>query len=263
VIKVNKPDEVPQILQKRGLAAVKELCQLYNEDVAYRQGTKVFEFKNQIYRDKTVKKVLVQCKSGQCWFCESPVIVVDHGDVEHFRPKGGYQQDCGEEQPGYYWLAYSWENLLFSCKRCNQEKTTYFPLFDPQKRARSHQADINEESPILINPAMEDPTEYIAFRGEMAVAKGSERGRERGQRTIEILGLNRDGLVERRQDIYREKKSWYQMIQNILIADVGNKQPSADAELQAFLIKNLEEWRRPNQEYGGMLRSAIEAEFRF
>ena len=41
-------------------------------------------------------------------------------DVEHFRPKAEVKE-AGENHQGYWWLAYSWENLLIACKTCNQE----------------------------------------------------------------------------------------------------------------------------------------------
>ena len=55
-------------------------------------------------------------------FCESKVSHIAYGDVEHFRPKAGYRQRPEDPlvQPGYYWLAYEWSNLLFCCQLCNQ-----------------------------------------------------------------------------------------------------------------------------------------------
>ena len=68
-------------------------------------------------------------------------------------------------QPGYYWLAYEWSNLLFCCRLCNQQfKRNHFPLADPARRARSHRDDIGQEEPLLINPAIEDPAAFLEFR---------------------------------------------------------------------------------------------------
>ena len=59
------------------------------------------------------------------------------------------------EQPGYFWLAYVWENLFFACQLCNQTfKQNLFPLANPTKRrARSHMDDLSAEEPLLIHPA--------------------------------------------------------------------------------------------------------------
>ena len=55
-----------------------------------------------------------------CAFCESKVRHIAHGDVEHFRPKAGYEQGHRFNRNGYFWEAYRWENLYYSCQTCNQ-----------------------------------------------------------------------------------------------------------------------------------------------
>jgi AAA domain, putative AbiEii toxin, Type IV TA system len=65
---------------------------------------------------------------------------IAYGDVEHTRPKASYRQlrRGPLKRPGYYWLAYAWENLLFVCEICNRrEKRSWFPLKKGSKRARS------------------------------------------------------------------------------------------------------------------------------
>ena len=55
---------------------------------------------------------------GKCAYCEAQTDVVAHGDVEHFRPKSIY-----------WWLAYCYDNHLFSCQICNQTyKGNKFPV---------------------------------------------------------------------------------------------------------------------------------------
>ncbi len=84
----------------------------------------------------------------KCAFCESKVSAIAYGDVEHFRPKAGYQQshDDDLQRPGYYWLAYEWSNLFFSCSICNQQgKRNVFPLANPRRRATCHRDDIGLE----------------------------------------------------------------------------------------------------------------------
>src|SRR5207248_2896103 len=74
-----------------------------------------------------------------------------YGDVEHFRPKGGYKQRETDElkRPGYYWLAYAWDNLFCSCQLCNQRfKRNLFPLRDGRRRARSHTHKLDKEQPL-------------------------------------------------------------------------------------------------------------------
>ena len=105
-----------------------------------------------------------------------------------FDPKRGIDRDPRDPlvQPGYYWLAYEWSNLLFCCQLCNQRfKRNHFPLADETKRARSHHEDIKNEQPLLIHPAQDDPGMFLEFNEEYLRAIN---GNQRGKATIEILG---------------------------------------------------------------------------
>lgn len=90
--------------------------------------------------------------------CESKIGHIGYGDVEHFRPKAGWIQNIEQlHEPGYYWLAYEWENLLLSGQRCNQHhKKNFFPLIKPSDRALSHHADASDEQPVFIHAANEE-----------------------------------------------------------------------------------------------------------
>ena len=64
------------------------------------------------------KAPLRQESSGKCAYCEADTAAVAHGDVEHIRPKSEY-----------WWLAYCYDNLAFSCQICNQVyKVNHFPV---------------------------------------------------------------------------------------------------------------------------------------
>src|SRR5215204_2247218 len=66
---------------------------------------------------KQSKDQLLSESNQKCADCEAPTRVVAYGDVEHFRPKSVY-----------WWLAYSYDNYLFSCQICNQGyKKDHFP----------------------------------------------------------------------------------------------------------------------------------------
>ncbi|HKV10440.1 MAG TPA: hypothetical protein VJ725_20025 [Thermoanaerobaculia bacterium] len=67
---------------------------------------------------KAAKDQLKLESGGKCAYCEAPTTTVAHGDVEHFRPKSRY-----------WWLAYCYDNYLFSCQICNQQyKKDEFPM---------------------------------------------------------------------------------------------------------------------------------------
>ncbi len=198
MIKITKP-VAPDVLETRGRRRRVAQCRAYTAHSAeYDAGTRVFNFDADIYAHKTVKQALIEAQHGKCCFCEKKIGA--EGDVEHFRPKASFCQGEGLplERPGYYWLAYDWDNLLLACPICNQRfKKNYFPLVNPVHRARNHKADVAQEQPLLLNPAVTDPAAYIGFREEYAYPiDDNPRARE----TINRLGLNRANLNEERRD---------------------------------------------------------------
>lgn len=193
-----KPATPPAVLTTDGAVETAGLCAAYERDrTAYRDGTKTFDFKSAIYGHDTVKEALKLAQHGKCAFCESPITHVQYGDVEHFRPKKGFLRGGRLVRPGYYWLAYDWDNLLLACQICNQRhKRNAFPLLRGSRRARSHLGSIAGEKPVFIDPAHEDPMNDIGFREHVPCARNRS---VRGRRTIRGLGLARRDLMEVRE----------------------------------------------------------------
>ncbi|HEX8492773.1 MAG TPA: hypothetical protein VF658_08035 [Pyrinomonadaceae bacterium] len=87
---------------------------------------------------KAAKPQLKAESHDKCAYCEAPVATVAHGDVEHFRPKSVY-----------WWLAYCYDNYLYSCQICNQSyKGNEFPFF-AQKRH-----ELNPPFPTVFDPGI-------------------------------------------------------------------------------------------------------------
>jgi hypothetical protein len=200
VIRIQKPAVPPPLLSGRGAEATQELCAAHDAAPGrYASGELKFEFDSTIYGAASVKSARRDAQHEKCAFCESRLTHVAYGDVEHLRPKAGSVQREGDPltRPGYYWLAYSWGNLLFSCQLCNQRfKRNLFPLKDPGKRALTHHDDLGAEEPLLLDPSDTDPAAHIGFREEVAYPVN---GSPQGQATIDALGLNREELVEARR----------------------------------------------------------------
>ena len=121
------------------------------------------------YRDSKVKQLIKSETFDKCAYCESKILHVDHGDVEHLLPKSLFPQFC---------LTYS--NLTFVCRRCNQFKSAYH----------------NDEAPLL-NPYTDNPSDDLTACGPMVV---HVLNRVRGYLTIHQLRLNRLDLLERRME---------------------------------------------------------------
>jgi len=163
-------------------------------------------FNEKLYSHKDVKEALKKSHYKKCAYCER-FLNGDFGAVEHFRPKGGYQEAKGKpiNKPGYYWLAYHWDNFLYACSECNTSyKGNLFPLADESKRDIANK-NIGHEEPLLINPCQENPSDFIGFHAEYAVPKTIDgQPNAKGSTTIAIMGLNsRNDLLERRRQQWR------------------------------------------------------------
>jgi len=253
MIRVQRPGTPPRILKTKGKAKRRVHSSAYTRrSKDYDTGRATFDFDRKIYAHRSVKDALVKAGKGKCWFCDSDVKHIAHGDVEHYRPKAGYRQseeDKELKKPGYYWLAYEWENLLFSCQMCNGHKANSFPLENPDERAVSHKDDVRKERPLFIDPATEDPEEHIGFREEVAYPVGNSK---RGHATIEGLGLNRDALLERR-------KHRYQLLKRL--ADLANTTDLSETEEAREARLYLQRELRDEAEYAAMIRCAARVDF--
>lgn len=149
------------------------------------------------YKQSDVKAALKDIYNRKCAYCEQRV---ESWQVEHFRPKSIY-----------YWLAYSWDNLLYACPRCNARKGDKFPISGP--RASHHPADIknihqlaenyrSSEQPILLHPEHEDPEPLMCFDRDGHISSENARAHS----TITICDLDRQSLCDERQTILDDLK---------------------------------------------------------
>ncbi len=145
------------------------------------------------YRDAALV-ALFEMQHNKCCYCEKLEEQAKYRDVEHYRPKSVY-----------WWLTWSWENLLFSCLECNRDgKRDCFPLAVGSTRLVAEDEPPGGEMPLLIDPAdvAFDPWNEIVFKPVRQ--HGLERwlpfgATARGRETIAVCGLDRPRLL----DLYR------------------------------------------------------------
>jgi hypothetical protein len=241
VIFVARPAEVPLVLLNEGASKTENDC------AAYDAGQRSFKTDSAIYGDGAVKHALVDMFHGKCCYCESYVRHISPGNIDHFRPAGASQQAVGEpiNRPGYYWLAYAWDNLLFTCNTCNQYwKRFLFPLENQEQRARTHHDPLHIEAPLLIDPSSVNPADYVGYHDEIAYAVADNI---RGVTTIAAIGLNlRGDLVE-----YRARRLATLRILRRVVQLLPGTPEAADAQV---LLDHAES---DFGEYSGMWRAAI------
>ncbi len=199
--------------------------------------------------------------SGKCAYCETRIRAGYPGDVEHYRPKTdvkeprdqGNRDDTGGEargrrwhkstKPGYWWLAYRWDNYLYSCNRCNSWKGDSFPLRDPRgPMAPGVEA---EEVPLLLNPYVVEPERHMSFN-ELGEVTGVT---EEGTVTVDRCGLDRMSLVVERERIARQ-----------LLRDLEDYVEALAAEnpmAERHALKRLLDACRDSAPYAGMARIIV------
>ncbi|MCX7112967.1 MAG: hypothetical protein NTX45_23190 [Proteobacteria bacterium] len=155
------------------------------------------------------------------------------------------------QKPGYYWLAYAWDNLLLSCERCNRQyKKNLFPLLHQEKRAQCHHDNFGIESPLLINPTVTDPKNHIGFRDEIPYPIDDS---PYGKTTIAVLGLDREELNEIRRTKLEELRSLVDLIK--LAEAMPNQEELMQLAENAkqFLLKTM----LPQAEYSAMVAANL------
>lgn len=181
---------------------------------------------------KPAKEVLKDESKKKCAYCEAPTSVVAHGDVEHFRPISKY-----------WWLAYCYDNYLFSCQICNQIfKSDNFPIIgirikEPEVNTDTTDTEIDhlayslcpdpvninngynfnefkedciKERPLLINPYMEDPSQFNAWEVDATLkevylipSNRSNYSKQVVHALDQYCGLNREELCKLRWVWYK------------------------------------------------------------
>lgn len=231
----------------------------------------VTDFKNGITSKLTfnstywgrAKRQLKRETFNKCAYCESPTGVVAHGDVEHFRPKSVY-----------WWLAYCYDNYLYSCQICNQshkgnkfpvsanllaepnvaglpELLSVDPMSQPQVLDTFHSALVSEQAD-LPNPYYEDPAPYFIWKaddliGEVELQPNPDH--EESERIFkaakECFGINRKELCTFR----------YQVFKNFQLAKLTSKQAGRFSDdLINMANDRIKAMKNSDAPYAGMVR---------
>ncbi|WP_309892366.1 hypothetical protein [Archangium sp.] len=232
------------------------LAEYQADPPSYQDGSKVFPFAQDVYGSPEVKQCLSEAQHRKCAYCEVRIIS-EAGDVEHFRPKASVRQGKGEskQRPGYFWLAYTWSNLLYACSRCNREhKRDLFPLEDPTVRADAVRdgGSTAGEAPLLLDPSTEDPERSIGFNEERAEPLGGQR---RGQVTIDMLGLNRMQLLEARREKLEQVRRMVEGLRLVRAGRIPMDNPDAHKYLQK-LCRGIVAAAEAHAPFAGMIRGA-------
>ncbi len=236
--------QTPKILAEKGQALIAQM------KIAYDSGQRKFDFDSAVYGGKAVKDVLIKAQHNKCCFCESS-LHAQHGDVEHFRPKGGWKQVDSDtlSEIGYYWLAYEWDNLYLSCQKCNQTfKKNFFPLEDITQRAFNHTFDISNEVHLIINPGVDNPQEHLVFKKEVVIAKT-----RKGKETISRTAIDQSTFEEDRTNYYKAVDALIKCLKLF-------NENQLDSPNGKEIVSSISEMVAPKKPYYAMLRDNFKTE---
>ena len=202
MIKINKQKTVPSDLNNA------EANKEFNKNIS----AKKYVGKN-IYQK--VKPDLEKLYNKKCAYCETNISAGGFFHIEHYRPKNEY-----------YWLAYSWDNLLLSCPKCNINKGHKFDINGTKIKYNSQiLKDLHDkisvfdkqEQPKLINPQQisnNELKEQFSFNLKGEIKYKSERM----EYTIDTCKLNRKDLKNARLKILNNLKILYGLNDNKKLA---------------------------------------------
>jgi uncharacterized protein (TIGR02646 family) len=138
------------------------------------------------YALPSIKNALVAETKGKCAYCESKLLHVSYGDVEHIVPK---KVDKA--------LAFEWTNLTLACDICNTKKGAHLDILDPYGV---------------------DPVDNFWFYGSMMFTiDGADA---EADITMLKLELNRPALLERRNERVRNLERQLKIIDKTPNANV-------------------------------------------
>lgn len=157
--------------------------------------------------DKELKKSLHEVFHGKCGYCESKIDSSDLGIIDRYRPNNGVREKNEYYQDLYWWLTFEWDNLIYSCKECNQYKGNYFPI--KGKRILNEKDDLTTENRMLVNPYEDNPSDHFSYDNSGNIHAITEEGYQ----TIELLRLDRTDLLEKR---IVERKRIVEIIERII-----------------------------------------------
>ncbi len=141
------------------------------------------------YAHKEIKKAIIKETDGKCVYCESKILHISFGDIEHILPKSELPEKCFE-----------WSNLTLACTVCNNKKRDFY-----------------DEQNLLIDPYIDNPDEHFYYAGPIIFNLT-----DRGNLTKIKIDLNRPDLMENRIKHLKDLDGFIMQIQNTQYQDLRN-----------------------------------------
>jgi hypothetical protein len=203
VIKLTKLDK-PAILEANEKAWT---AAIVNKVAA---GVELTDVEKARYRHPDIKARLIEETHGKCAYCESKVLHIAYGDIEHVVLKSLRPELTGE-----------WSNLTLACDRRNTNKGSY---------CGDHER--------ILDPYATEPLDHLYIVGPLVLPKP---GNDAGTITERTLKLNRTEVVERRIDRINHLHALFDnlnrttdpAVKQVLLSDIQQNELADTAEYAA------------------------------
>jgi uncharacterized protein (TIGR02646 family) len=230
-------------------------------------------FAFEAYGKPEVRHALNEAFGFKCAYCETYYGASQPVAVEHFRPKSGVTVKGKLRQPGYYWLASAWDNLLPSCTDCNSPRTqtlsdgttrvvgkaNEFPIVSEAKRAKRPGGE-RKEGRLLLHPYHDDPRKHLVFAegGIVTWKKPGGKPSRKAQESIRVYALLRDGLVRARAALAKQLEVQMAITEGLVTALAATPDNAALEQTLDRQLELLESYTKPDKEYSEMARQLVE-----
>ena len=190
MLRLPRPSEPPRLLRQRSILLAQVLLGELSASDAADGGYNLAEVRESLAQSQ-------QPHPGseiRCAYCGRE-IARRHFPLDHFRPRHGYQRGRRQHHQGYWWLTWTLENLWLVCSVCNG-KGSQFCLEDEASRLPPPSLndvesafELVNESALLLDPAVDDPSEHLRLVEDDIEGWHWEGLTQRGRYTIEVLEL--------------------------------------------------------------------------
>ncbi len=242
---------IPEVFSSREMHIAKErLEKFYTRSVGSRSQERYSRpFEPQL--TKEINSSLRFLFKSKCAYCEFPLPPASiTGNIDNFRPKSnarGLEKNFSSEH--YWWLTYEWENLYYSCEKCNRYKSSWFPVEGKRVKLLTPFEETRlKEKALLVDPCFDRPEEHLVYDDKGNVDFLTAKGKT----TIGILKLNRADLVTARLETIKLLR---QSCENML--QLWSKRGKSKTKIKAIAFK----WEEIFTSYSDEPYLAIQRQF--
>jgi hypothetical protein len=220
-------------------------------------------------RWSALRPYLSELSHDKCWYVECRNPGTDD-DVDHFRPKLKVDEASGH--PGYYWLAFDWQNFRLSCHRSNRPrvnsttgetggKADHFPLVEENLRAWSPADDWRAEQPGLLDPINPEDPPLVTFlpNGQADLSPDYKQfaiANKRWDFSRLYLHINWPDFSDDRLVLYQKVS---RLVERGKREEPTGGPGSSASDAFKDIVRDLQEVMAPQQDYSSAARIYIES----